>query len=228
MLNIEVAMKKTFKEINIPVALGVLIAFILIAFIAVGGKRLLESILVENKIIVDGVFEGFEIGSTKQDVILRAKSLKTIAIAAIPYQSFTLSKSNLDAINEIALAEAIVLDNNKGIRIELQFNKGRVSEIIRSVPASDNSWFSKDEDVSNVIEKIRKILDEQPDFIVWPTISYHDWVYLNQTSVSNLEKLYVYDAWTFPGGERFSNFNMYFENGKLKKINYTRPRVELP
>lgn len=216
---------------NVKNSRTIIIVVIILAMLALiaNGKNIVEFALVEKKTVTVGNFRGFEIGSTKDVVFQRLKTLEVGGIAGIAQPYFILKKNDLSSINSIISADTIIFDNNDGWQIKLQFEASRVSEIKLSFPAKGNDWFSIGENVHSIVAKIPKILKEHPALIVFPGVRHPGWIYLNRLSEADEKLLFAYHAWNFQGtgADINSNFQMYFENGKLQKIKYIRPRIEL-
>jgi hypothetical protein len=196
-----------------------------------GNDGIASGIFVEHRSVTSGTFRTIEIGATKEATLGQIYGLGVFAVTPIPPVNFNITRANRAELGHIRDVEGIRLTNHGGIAIDLFFKNGAVDAISRSVPAAELTWFHEGEPIGDVIEELSMLLDSDNNLVVF-AIARHEgdqWVELSKGPAASLDLLRRHDAWSFevqdkPGG---AIFDLYFQNDRLTRIDYRRPRIRL-
>jgi hypothetical protein len=198
----------------------------------IGCEKIASALLVETHTVTTGAFQGLHIGDTKQITFERIAKLGVFAVKPIPSVNFNITRDNIGGLDRLASTDGIRVTDYGGLAIDIYFEAGNVFKIRKSVPARENTWFHEGQSVSVVQKKLAELLAIHNNLVVFPIVYFqgNGWIELAQKEESLPASLKEHNAWTFelPVEKSGSaNFDVYFQNESLSRIEYRRTRIPL-
>ncbi len=187
----------------------------------------------EKKTVTYGDLNGFEIGMTKEKVMLRIMNLGVQYVVPAPSPYFTMTYNNNLKIPDILNIDGIQVSGDHGYTVVFYLTDGKVVSIERSVPAErEELWGSLGMSVVELLKEIKIRIRSNHRLVAFPRVHPRYTVSLLSDQTEAMQTMMSrYDIWSFsvsteaPLGARYT---VYFRQGSLVRIEYMRPLFELP
>ncbi len=182
-----------------------------------------------EKTIDEGQFLYLEIGSTKSQVVEQLlRSGETTNVLPVVPRLGEESLGNLSSGLVEGESLGYVLqgpDFFMSIRIE--------DDIVSEVYSSARSGLrglnvASGDSRADVVQELSKFVRENPEFGVSQLVDSSKWVSLEDLSEENRGRLQNHDVWTYHENTKYSGVTLFFQDGKLAKIEYVSSPIELP
>jgi hypothetical protein len=216
------------KVSTVSKCLGSFIALIAVAMVACGGDN---PLLVEQREIRTGNFNGLAIGMNREQALAVAKKLGAYMVSAIPCQRFRISKDNATELPSLSGLDGIRVTNRRDLFADIYFGDGQVSKITRSPTTDLMATTGIGDRVDAVRARLLLDLNSQDGLSVTPIIADENSSTLKLGDLASDQALRFqsHNCWRFevnsvaPAG---ATYEIYFGDGGLERISYRRPRIK--
>jgi hypothetical protein len=189
------------------------------------------SLLVEERVIKTGTYNGLSIGMTKLQAFSVASRLGAAVIAPSPCDPFVVSKDNAGDLPSLSTVEGVRLTDTNGSYVDIYIKGGQVSKIILSPTPSFPVPVSIGDKTTVAKEKLISALMARSSLSIHPIVGENtNALKLNSNTLADQAAAGQHNCWKFeltrvkPAG---ATYELVFADNGLSMIIYRRARVRV-
>jgi len=187
---------------------------------------------MHRKVVTNGEYLGFVVGSTKKDVLAIAIERAwggTIKAGLI--DPITIKRGNTERLSELLERDGIVIHYSGGGQTLIYSDEGEIQTITNSaIGPRVGSWAIRNADLQEFITlglENEEIADAQSTLKGY-SYDFRETSVQTDGSSKATDWLMSQNYWRFDGKESWTEFRLFFENGRLSKIVHLDYFAELP
>jgi hypothetical protein len=189
------------------------------------------SLLVEQRVIKAGTYNGLSIGMTKTQAFSVASRLGAAVISPSPCDSFVVSKKNMSDLPALSTIEGVRLNDRDGSYVDIYLKGGQVSNTKASPTLSFPVPVSIGDESAVAREKLISALKTRGSLSVTAIVGENNGALsLNPATPPDPAATRQHNCWIFeltnvkPAG---ATYQLVFTEDGLAKIVYRRARVRV-
>lgn len=180
-----------------------------------------------------GTFDGLTIGSSKETVFLAidAKSNVSGIVPLVP--NLRITSENVEDLDLIRNVDAFMI-TGPGVQIRVEMRNGEITHVSRhfSDQKLDGEWQGIDQMIPAIAAYLRGELDAAvfavPRSLDFGALHMVSTMPQHPPSIREIEWLFSFDHWQFNEDDRYTSLDLFFQHGKLARIEFRNYFMELP
>lgn len=180
-------------------------------------------------VITEGQYRGLEISQSKEEILKILQTKPTIStVSPYPYESFNIDQNSVQDIDRLMKAEALDI-TGPWFNAQLEFDNGVVSSLyLAPVNKGVSFGLTLGQPKEEALSILKVLLRNSQKIRVHNFTPGHPHFDLGTLTSEQRMILLKYDAWVFGESDEFSRMELYFQDGKLERMEYMWSPVEMP